>query len=808
MENNQLYTFWELLKEHEVFVPVIQRDYAQGRKGKETLRKKFFNGLIDALHDPTNHFLKLDFVYGAIENGKFMPLDGQQRLTSLWLLHWYLAYMTGHLNEPNVHDILGRFSYETRITSREFIQKLCHVEMIDCYENHERTISDIISDQPWFTNDFASDPTVKSMLLALSDKDGNAGFEQLLSSIGSEELESYWNLCISNCPIQFYYKDLKDDNLPQSDNLYVKMNARGKKLTNFENFKAELFRITKKDNPDEFLFSQKSFISPFENRWTNLIFWPYHTQGEEKKIDDIFFKFINRCFRNWILRKLTYGEAKNNELWKQLEKENLLGAQYEFEGIKAYQDILYSDSDFVERFTQLMNHIASFLNVYRHENGISSFKFNDILYGQPYFFKFIPEYEDNSSKVSEITSPWRAMFEGICCYFINNKSFDEKAFSDWMYFVRNIVYNSNNSQENLHSLLGIIYGLGKHSKDIIEYLANLSVTDINITSDKIRVQYEEEIEKAKVLYAIRSSKDFWGITENDIRFAESELLTDGAIRFLFEDSEGNVDWKNFKLKLENAKKLFGTHNSHIPTEALRNLVSHFKLVEQFSCDWKLIYNSSKESWKNILLDFDILKEPVHSLLLSNPMNKEQLAEFLPHKDSFNALNDKIRFQQLQQELVCTSFLGETKWESFAFRINNMLFTPYNSKADWKKYYLGTPRNRLLTQALNESKIVMREQEQRSLNESGFFWGADLDFQYREHLFRWYRTKWTREPHEVDVYMMQNSSDDKLDYIKRKISNGKIPKNDEESYYAIKVEDSISQEDFYKKLNWLISESKN
>ena len=807
MENNQLYTFWELLKEHEIFVPIIQRNYAQGRKGKETLRKKFFKSLIDALHGPTNNVLKLDFVYGTIEDGKFMPLDGQQRLTSLWLLHWYLAYKTRHLSESNVRNTLGRFSYETRITSREFIQKLCYVEMIDSNENNERTISDIISDQPWFTKDFASDPTVKAMLLALSDKDGNAGFEQLLSSVKPEKLESYWDLCISNCPIQFYYKDLKDENLPQSDNLYVKMNARGKKLTNFENFKAELFRIPKKDNPDDLLFSQESFISPFENRWTNLIFWPYHTQGEEKNIDDIFFKFINRCFRNYILRKMTYGEAKNNKLGKQLEKEDLLGAQYEFEGIEAYQDIIYSDSDFVERFTLLMDHIASFLEKYRHEKGKSSFKFNDILCGHPYFFKFIPEYDNSlNSKVTEITAPGRAMFEGVCCYFINNKSFDENAFSDWMYFVRNIVYNTYNSQENLHGLLGVIYDLGIYSKDIIGHLAKLSVSDINVTNDKINVQYKEEIEKAKALYTIRSSKEFWKITEKDIRFAESELFTDGAIRYLFEDSEGNIDWSNFKQKLENTKKLFGIRNSQIPTEALRNLVSHFKLVEQFSCDWSLIYNSSKEAWKNILLELDALKEPVHSLLMSTPMTKEQLIAFVPKQDSFNEHDGKILFQQLQSELVCTTFLEETRWESFAFRIENMLFTPYNSKAEWKKYYLGTPRNRLLTQALNEGKIEMNEQ--RKLNESGFFWGIDLDFKYQEYLFRWYHTKWTRELHEVDVYMMQYVSDDKLDYLHRKISNDKNPKNDEENYYAIKVEDGISQEVFYQKLDQLISDSKN
>lgn len=800
MENKQLYTFWELLVENKILIPIIQRDYAQGRKGKETLRKKFFCSLIRALKNKTEELL-LDFVYGTIEKKTFIPLDGQQRLTSLWLLHWYLAYKTGHLEEQKVQDILCRFSYETRITSREFIQKLCSVKLLQCAEDEGQTISEIIRNQPWFTDDFSSDPTIKAMLLALSDKDGDSGFEQLLQAENQEELKNYWNLCISNCPIKFYYKDLRDDNLPQSDDLYVKMNARGKKLTNFENFKAELFRITKQDNPDELLFSPESFISPFENRWTNRIFWPYRSQGEEKTIDDIFFKFINRFFRNYMMRKFTYGKIKYQELWKQFEKEDMMGTQYEFDGIEAYRNIILSDPSIVECFTQLMDHMSSFLDVYRQEKEKTCFKFNDIL-REPYFFKFIPEYEEGL-KVSEISTPERAMFEGVCCYFINNDSFEEKTFSDWMYFVRNIVYNSNNSQENLHVLLGFIYDFGKHSKDIIEYLAKLSVIDINITNEKIKVQYEEEIEKAKAIFAIRSSKEFWGITENDIRLAESKLMTDGAIRYLFDDSEGNVDWKYFKLKLENAMKLFATRNSAIPTLALRNLVSYFSLVKQFSCDWSLIYNSSKESWKNILLELTALREPVHRLLLSEPMNEAQLVAFVPKQDSFSEHEGKMRYQQLQRELVRTSFLAEMRWESFAFRNNEMQFTPYNSKADWKKYYLGTPRNKLLSQAINQGKVEMLEQ--RCLHDSGFFWGANLDFKYKDHLFRWYRTKWTRASHEVDVYMMRLKSDETLDYLRRKselISDA----DDEINYYALEIEDNISKEGFYKKLDLLISES--
>ena len=73
--SNELNTFWQFLEEHFVRVPIIQRDYAQGRVGKEELRKAFLTDLKKALD--SNDRLKLDFVYGATEHGGVNPLDRQ-----------------------------------------------------------------------------------------------------------------------------------------------------------------------------------------------------------------------------------------------------------------------------------------------------------------------------------------------------------------------------------------------------------------------------------------------------------------------------------------------------------------------------------------------------------------------------------------------------------------------------------------------------------------------------------------------------------------------------------------------------------
>jgi len=95
MKNNKIQqtTFWKFLQNRKIEIPIIQRDYAQGRIGKEKLRETFLSDLKKALDNNTT--LKLDFVYGSFENNSLNPLDGQQRLTTLWLLHWYIAFKEG-----------------------------------------------------------------------------------------------------------------------------------------------------------------------------------------------------------------------------------------------------------------------------------------------------------------------------------------------------------------------------------------------------------------------------------------------------------------------------------------------------------------------------------------------------------------------------------------------------------------------------------------------------------------------------------------------------------------------------------------
>ena len=48
-------SFWSFIKKYQIEIPIIQRDYAQGRTGKEKLREGFLTSLKQALDGKLPH---------------------------------------------------------------------------------------------------------------------------------------------------------------------------------------------------------------------------------------------------------------------------------------------------------------------------------------------------------------------------------------------------------------------------------------------------------------------------------------------------------------------------------------------------------------------------------------------------------------------------------------------------------------------------------------------------------------------------------------------------------------------------------
>ena len=278
MAISNLHTFISLFKGTEdsgepllkaIEIPIIQRDYAQGRNSKEVtrIRNRFLTSLYEAL--TKNIPIKLDFVYGEIKDKKLIPLDGQQRLTTLFLLHWYVARHEG-IDEKEF-SFLKSFSYSTRYSAREFCQSL-----IDYTPDFSKEkITEDIEDQSWMPLDWQNDPTISSMLTMLD----------AIHSMFSDT-SGLWERLNNGC-ISFYFLSIEDMGL--TDDLYIKMNSRGKPLTEFEHFKAEwegyVAKIENEGSDLSYELSRKIDIE-----WTDML-WPY--KGANNIIDDEFVRYYS-----------------------------------------------------------------------------------------------------------------------------------------------------------------------------------------------------------------------------------------------------------------------------------------------------------------------------------------------------------------------------------------------------------------------------------------------------------------------------------------------------------------------------------
>lgn len=274
-----------------IVIPIIQRDYAQGRTSDEVtiIRERFLNALYNALVNDQKQ--TLDFIYGNIETCKLhgkktqvlTPLDGQQRLTTLFLLHYYIAK---HENiEEEQYAFLRFFSYETRSGSRDFCEKLVGFNP----DFSQLELRSQIEDEAWFLLEWESDPTVQSMLVML-----DAIHEHFKDTSGLWEK-------ITGDAITFYFLPINEMGL--TDELYIKMNSRGKPLTQFEHWKAEL-ELSLKDVEEDL---SKQIAHKIDTDWTDLL-WPYRDSGTgdaeaDSVIDDEFLHYVHFvsdiiCFKN------------------------------------------------------------------------------------------------------------------------------------------------------------------------------------------------------------------------------------------------------------------------------------------------------------------------------------------------------------------------------------------------------------------------------------------------------------------------------------------------------------------------------
>ncbi|MDL0108878.1 DUF262 domain-containing protein [Campylobacter felis] len=310
--DTQAISFKALTQKYTIKIPRIQRDYAQGRENAQKIREKFVKDLFESLkNDKTLH---LQFVYGSVKNApdknngekdEFIPFDGQQRLTTLYLLHWYIA-----MRNNTTESYLANFTYETRSSSREFCkalsgntqkfyqamqEALAQIQEKKKSKSNETILSTTIKDQAWFLPFWEQDPTIQSMLTML-----DSIHTQAVYSLDTLTLERLDRLTFSLIELRNFGLD---------DELYIKMNARGAPLSEWENFKAAFEGFL----GEKFGEDCKEISQKLDNEWLETLFNYMKYQGEEKQMERI--ETAQSYMLNIIkyLCEMLYYKANENE---------------------------------------------------------------------------------------------------------------------------------------------------------------------------------------------------------------------------------------------------------------------------------------------------------------------------------------------------------------------------------------------------------------------------------------------------------------------------------------------------------------
>lgn len=231
----------------KIVIPDLQRDYCWGNTG---------NLVVDFVNNLINHYeasdgaedLIMGLIYGYYEKERpYLQLcDGQQRLTTLYLLLGLLNVMSEGKNpfqnflisefEYNLDDKEPTLLYAIRDSSLYFLSDLVCNFFIKPTENknvwQDGNPSDFIKKQSWWFQEYASDPTILSMLDAL-DKMAKLLKDMKYDGVKSVDLGKFGKYITEHLLFIYYNMGSRKD----GEETFIIINTTGEPLTSTENLK-------------------------------------------------------------------------------------------------------------------------------------------------------------------------------------------------------------------------------------------------------------------------------------------------------------------------------------------------------------------------------------------------------------------------------------------------------------------------------------------------------------------------------------------------------------------------------------------
>lgn len=557
---NEKYTFIDIYKKEldlnkdtkvkisQVVIPKIQRPYAQGRLDgvctyvRNTLLNEMFANF------KTDEVFDFNFIYGIVRpsNDEYVMelLDGQQRMTTLFLVYWYIAnreLTESDSADKEVRDALNRFVYETRSTSTVFCHKLATYRI----DLSEEAPSKVIRQAKWYFKSFDRDSTITAMLImldAIHDRYNNQESDNLFTKLGN---------------IQFYVKSLGFFNL--SEELYIKMNARGLQLSPFENFKADLTNfisdkdyepfkqlvpLYRKDSRElvEFHFN---FSVKLDAKWID-IFWK---KGYEN-FDASYMSFFSRFFAcKYIISTkdvVTDRDMRQDPTLRKMytEAENRTEAN-EYLGFLEFEQILNGHPEYVLTLDKVLD------DFYEYDYKDAKKSIYELM---------VPSWEKQShddgddfySNISSKMTHTKLIVFGAVIEFIEAfEKFDVETFKQWMRIVWNVIENTNiDSLTPVSSLIrkfsAVIYNISRRMSEGATFFYALSQWKEDNTDERENRALLEEVQKAS---CIADNMDWLPVFVD----AEQHPFFRGMVMFFYRE---DMSLEDYQYSLSLAKNMF------------------------------------------------------------------------------------------------------------------------------------------------------------------------------------------------------------------------------------------------------------
>lgn len=527
---------------NRIVIPRIQRDYAQGRQDNKAYEVR--SNLLRDLF--TREDVSFNMIFGeSTEDNEYIPIDGQQRLTMLFLLALY-----GHkiLGKEDVG--LKKLHYATRESSSEFWDFIINENWSTLSQT--QTVSDWCKNLNGFQWYWSMDPTVQSMINVLND----------IHRKYIQSPEHFPNIL----SIEFDNHDMTKSGL--NETLYIKMNSRGKHLNPFEQIKSAFDAIVS-DNTncydtsvfDNYPWDIKTHEAlPFAKKWSYCM---------DRDWSNFFWDEITASLDGTILKLIlgyTYVFLTCRDDYKDFEGSLIERRKDEILSLikKSSSEILSYNNDVNPQFS----HISAAFSILKDKYNLvedSSLR-QEYLEGLATLLSrlvqancsFSSSWGDNIDfRNPELKYENKILGILASLIYYNGDGFFGKDFNNWMRFCWNMVENTIQDNE----------GFTNYSRNCKKFYSQGS-THILIWLEspysqfpqRRSEQFEEEIFKASF------NIDF-------IKKVESHILLKGRIRPLLLDESGALSFNGLSDRYNNFISMFDLNGDVVePVQFIKDYI--------------------------------------------------------------------------------------------------------------------------------------------------------------------------------------------------------------------------------------------